>query len=116
MDIATILLGAAMVLLAWLLWHLTHNRGHLETLGIPVDKPIGLLGSGPLDFHNHLVHEIPLKKFRQFKTKTYGKYDGVVPVIMTVDPEIIKSVMVKNFDRFSDVFSKVINDHLRKFQ
>ncbi len=40
-----------------------------------------------------------MDKFNKYG-KTYGRYDGRVPTIVTKDPELIKSVMVKNFDSF----------------
>jgi hypothetical protein len=48
------------------------------------------------DHNNH--------KFNAFGTKTFARYDGVTPVIVTKDPEVIKSVLVKNFDSFSTAF------------
>ena len=50
--------------------HLTRNRGHLEALGIPMDRSWGdpLLGSGPFDLHNHLLHQVP-KVEPQFYSK-----------------------------------------------
>ncbi len=39
------------------------------------------------------------EKFKKFG-KTYGRYSGTSPVIVTKDPELIKSVLVKNFDSF----------------
>ncbi len=105
-----------------LVHHLTKNRGHLESLGIPMDRSWGdpLLGSGPFDLHNHLIHQVYLDKFRQMKTKTFGRYDGVNPVIVTVDPNILRSVLVKNFDNFNDIFffinTKKVSIHEQKQQ
>ena len=112
MELFTILLGAAVFLLLILFLHLTKNNGKLEALGIPVvRRPLGLLlGSGPMDFHNHVIHRVYQEQFCQFGNggaKTYGKYDGVVPVVVTVDPEVVRSVLVKNFENFSDTFSEV---------
>ena len=36
--------------------------------------------------------------------KTYGRYNGVQPAIVTIDPELVKSIIVKNFDSFHAVF------------
>ena len=41
-----------------------------------------------------------LNKFKKFGTKTYGCYSGPIPAIVTIDPELLKSVLVKNFDSF----------------
>lgn len=47
---------------------------------------------------------MPLTKFKKYG-KTYGRYDGVKPVIVTKDLEIMKSVLVKNFDSFHEIFT-----------
>ncbi len=109
MDLLTLALGGVVVLLAILAWHLTKNNGQLEALGIPVDRPRmgGLLGSGPVDLHNHVFHTEIQEMFRKFKTKTFGRYEGVTPCIVTMDPEILKNVLVKNFENFSDIFAPV---------
>ena len=39
------------------------------------------------------------EKFKRFG-RTYGRYDGAIPVLVTKDPELVKSVLVKNFDNF----------------
>ncbi len=100
--------GGLVAVLLLLLRHLTKNRGELEALGIPVDRPsFPLLGSGPHDLHNHVLHESTRDKFRQLGTRTYGRYDGVQPVITTMDPDVMKSVVVKEFDSFTDIFLTV---------
>ena len=30
--------------------------------------------------------------------KTYGRYNGTQPTLVTIDPELVKSIIVKNFD------------------
>ena len=77
----------------------SHFRGYIETLGIPIDPPFLIFGSAPHALHN-AGHMYFLDKFKQFGTKTYGCYVGPTPVIMTIDPELVKSVMIKNFDSF----------------
>jgi hypothetical protein len=49
-----------------------------------------------------------MQKFNKFGTKTFARYDGVTPVIVTKDPEVIKSVLVKNFDSFSTSFEMTV--------
>ena len=74
-------------------------RGYIETLGIPIDPPYLIFGSEPR--HAHLSdYQFYTRKFKEFGTKTYGKYDGVFPTIVTIDPELVKSVCSKNFDCF----------------
>ncbi len=52
-------------------------------------------------------YQVYQENFRKFGTKTYGRYDGIVPCVVTMDPDVMKSVLVKNFENFSDIFSEV---------
>ena len=95
------LLAALLAVAAVALYRfLTKNRGHLETLGIPVVEP-GMFGSPPNDFHNVVWAKHHLEMFAKYG-KTYGKYDGPRASIASIDPEVAKSVLVKNFDCFAD--------------
>ncbi len=98
----TIVLGAVVFLLTWLVQHLTRNHGCLEKLGIPVMKPRGILGSGPFDFSKQLLHETWLEKFREYGVDTWGRYTGVIPTIVTRDPEIMENILAKDFDNFGE--------------
>ena len=42
------------------------------------------------------------EKHRKFG-KTYGRYDGVKPALVTINPELVKSILVKNFDSFHGI-------------
>ena len=77
-------------------------RGYIETLGIPIDPPYLIFGSEPRHANQSDYH-FYTRKFKKFGTKTYGKYDGVFPTIVTIDPELVKSVCSKNFDCFPAV-------------
>ena len=94
-----------MVTILFLLIHLTSRRKLLESLGIPMDRS-GVPGflAWPLDYHNHFMHQVQQSKFKTLRTKTYGKYEGVRPVITTIDPKIIQSILVKNYKNFNNVF------------
>ena len=76
-----------------------HFRGYIETLGIPIDPPFLIFGSEPYKLHKQDTM-FYLNKFKKFGTKTYGCYTGPTPTIVTIDPELVKSVMIKNFDSF----------------
>jgi hypothetical protein len=49
--------------------------------------------------YNHYQHT-----FKKLGTKTFARYAGVIPVLVTKDPELVKSVLVKHFDSFSSTF------------
>ena len=101
---ALLLLVVAAFLLAMvaLAVYLTRSRGSLEKLGIPIDRPFLIFGSQP-----HAIHEVGHDywngKFARFG-KTYGRYDGVTPIITTKDPDICKNVFVKHFECFPTSF------------
>ena len=104
MPLSIMLLYFLLSLVAILYRHLTKNRGQLESLGVPMDGPNWLLGSGPFDHHERVVHDTYRQRFRAFGARTYGRYDGIHPCLVTVEPEIVKNVLVKNFANFSEVF------------
>ncbi len=101
--LTTFVLGGVVFLLTWLVQHLTKNRGELEKLGIPIDKPYGILGSGPFDWHRKVLHEVWHEKFKQFgDVDTWGRYNGVFPTVVTRDPELMENILAKNFDNFPE--------------
>ena len=82
---------------------LTSNRGVVERFGIPYVKPFLIFGSPPFLFHQFVVSEYFLKQCKKLG-RTWAYYNGQRPTIVTVDPEFIKEVTVKQFDNFSDTF------------
>lgn len=88
--------------LFYLVRHLRRNHAALDHLGIPLMPNPWYLGSGPLALHKHQVHELAEERHRKYG-KTFGRFDGVTPVINTIDPELIKSITVKNFDSFTGI-------------
>ena len=49
------------------------------------------------------------EQFKKFG-RTWARYDGVKPCIVTIDPEFIKQVTVKQFDNFVDTFDLDLED------
>ena len=77
----------------------TRHYGYLESLGIPVVAPTLCFGSGPFAYHNVLWHENPASILKG-GVMTAGKYEGSTPAIYTVDPEVLKEVLVTQFNSF----------------
>ena len=102
MALATILLGAFLVGLVVLWFHLNRTHGHLETTGLPMVKPFLCFGSPPFAVHKMRLYEWYQEKFRQLGN-TFARYNGYQPSIVTIDPEFIKEVTVKQFENFTDV-------------
>ena len=83
--------------------YLTQCRGYLEKTGIPMVKPFLCFGSSPFLLHKVKMHEWFAEMFQKLGM-TFCRYEGIAPVIYSIDPEIVKEVTVKQFDNFVDVF------------
>ena len=64
-----------------------------------------------------ILNQIYMYKWYQEKCRelgrTFARYNGVAPTIVTIDPEFIKEVTVKQFDNFADTFDwEVPDDHM----
>ena len=102
MDILSWILATILVILVALFFHLRRHRGFIEQLGLPIVKPFLCFGSPPYLYHKIFYYDWYKKKIEQLG-KTFVRYDGVYPSIVTIDPEIIKEVTTKQFDNFMDV-------------
>jgi cytochrome P450 family 6 len=110
MAFLEIFLGVVVLCVALILRYLLRFRGYLETLGIPLVKPILFFGSPPFVPHKLMMHEHS-QEMHQKLGKTWAKYEGSEPTIVTIDPDLIKAIMVKHFDSFSDIINWEYADH-----
>ena len=74
----------------------------LFSLGIPIMNHSYLLGSYDFDIHNKNYHKEQVEWVKKYGM-TFGIYEGIQPTIATIDPEIIKTVTVKEFESFTDI-------------
>lgn len=98
--IVELLIGLVVGLVVFLYRRYTKLYGCLEASGIPVKPPTLCFGSGPWLIHKYDMHLLDQALQKHFGTLTYGLYEGPQPVIHTIDPEIIKEVFIKQFDKF----------------
>ncbi|CAG7733515.1 unnamed protein product, partial [Allacma fusca] len=91
----TVILSIAVVILYYR-W----NYGTLEKLGIPVVKTHFLYGSQS-DFNKICSHDRDMEWFEKHG-EIYGVYNGRQPQIHIVDPEIVRQIFVKDFDKFAN--------------
>jgi cytochrome P450 family 6 len=102
MAVLEIFVAVCVICIALVLRYMLKNRGYLETLGIPIVKPVLIFGSPPFAPHKMVIHEYNQEMHKKLG-KTWARYEGREAVIVTIDPELIKSIMVKNFDSFSEI-------------
>ena len=107
MAILTYILSCFLGPLVALYFYLRRYHGYLETTGLPVIPAFLCFGSPPYAFHRIHYHQWFAEKFRQLG-RTFARYQGVTPAIITIDPEFIKEVVVKQFDNFTDVITNEI--------
>lgn len=89
-----IFVGLSIGLILAILGYVSKHYGTLEAMGIPVVKPFLIFGSPPFLFHKIQVHEHNLQMHRKLG-KTFGRYSGRTPFVFTIDPELIKEILVR---------------------
>eukprot|EP00088_Acartia_fossae_P013203 TRINITY_DN1687_c0_g1_i12.p1 TRINITY_DN1687_c0_g1~~TRINITY_DN1687_c0_g1_i12.p1 ORF type:complete len:486 (-),score=141.78 TRINITY_DN1687_c0_g1_i12:488-1945(-) len=95
----TILLGAIVVILAFIVFFLTRHYGKLENCGFPVIKPFLFFGSGPFNYHETNLVQIDMERSEKYG-KIFGAYILSSPWVFVADPEIIKQMTIKDFEHF----------------
>ena len=104
MAVLTFILAFLLIGVVSLYFYMRRHHGYLETTGLPVVPAFMCFGSPPYAFHRIHYHEWFTEKFRQLG-RTFARYQGVTPAIITIDPEFIKEITVKQFDNFSHVIT-----------
>jgi len=91
--ILEILIAAFVGLIEATLTYILKYHGTIESMGIPMVKPFLIFGSPPFLMHKLKIHDHNLQMHRKLG-KTYGKYVGRSPFVFTIDPDLIKEILV----------------------
>ena len=102
MDWLSWILTIVLILVVFLYFHFRRFRGCIEETGLPLVPPFLCFGSEPRLYNKTIYHEWYLEKHRELG-HSFTRYEGVTPIISTIDPEFIREVTVKQFDNFTDV-------------
>ncbi|XP_054157216.1 cytochrome P450 3A56-like [Oppia nitens] len=94
------LLIAIFTTLPLIYWYLTKNYNHWKKFGINGPKPVLLLGN-LMDRILYPMAKIDVDYVNKYGT-IYGLYNGTDPVLHVAEPEVIKQILVKDFNRFTD--------------
>ncbi len=93
MEFCTLLIGVIGLLLLLVFLKFAKLNAYLQSLGVPVDRGTPLLKQNFL----FLDHDVKcLQKFGH----VWARCDGVTPVLMVAEPELVKEITVKKFDKF----------------
>ena len=92
-----------LVLLAILVyWHYVVNFTYLKDIGLRGPTPLPLVGN----FLNFFLYARNLHERQREDQRAYGRIYGLyllkTPTIVVSDPEILKVVLVKEFEKFHD--------------
>jgi len=90
---------AVVTLVILLIRYLRRHYGILEQCGIPVIAPYFIGGSGPFKWHTTSFMDLDHQRVKKYG-KIYGSYLVTKPVITVADPEFIRLITTKEFDKF----------------
>ncbi|XP_033230250.1 cytochrome P450 9e2-like [Belonocnema kinseyi] len=101
MDLLTIILT---VLASGLAYYFCKKKNIFDRLDIPYDPPKPIFGSMfPCVLKNMNIFQLAQKLYNDHsEAKYFGMYEFGTPLIVIRDPEIIKSITIKNVDLFLD--------------
>ena len=101
MDIWTAILT---IFIIGLFFYLFKRKNLFEQLEIPHESPMPILGNmGPCLIGKTNVNELLNNLYKKHgEAKYFGLYDFQTPIVVLRDPEIIKSITIKNFENFPD--------------
>ncbi|KAK9501326.1 hypothetical protein O3M35_012062 [Rhynocoris fuscipes] len=104
MEILTLTLVGLLSVILFLYWFFTKNYNHWESHGVYSKKPTIFFGSiKDRALMKISIHEYFRDFYMEMKGKPYvGIYEGTRPVLVILDPELIKLILVKQFDHFMD--------------
>ncbi|XP_063709180.1 probable cytochrome P450 28a5 [Culicoides brevitarsis] len=98
-----VILALFVVFGSLLYYYLTHNYDYWKNRGITGPEPKLFVGTLPSTYNKkvHLFYEID-EIYRKYKGKqsVVGIYRGIVPELLILDPELIKSCMTTNYKYF----------------
>nr|AVL92875.1 CYP450 [Locusta migratoria] len=98
--VVSLVVGA--LLAAWQWWR--HYSTRFARLGLPYEPPVPLLGNlMGAALGSRSQHDIVVDLYNKFKPHPYGgAYLFAASLVMIRDPEIIRTVTIKDFDYFTD--------------
>ncbi|RLU15243.1 hypothetical protein DMN91_012237 [Ooceraea biroi] len=104
MEYWTIPLAIAIVILSIYYFFNFWNSNFFKKHGVMHVPPVPIFGNtAPIMFRRKAFPDYMVTLYNKFAdAKYFGFYDMATPILMLRDPEIIKSILLKNFESFHD--------------
>lgn len=104
MSLTIILLTIVVILLTYLLFHINRKLSYWHSQQIPHRKPHFILGNFQGFQKTHSLAEIIRQHYNEFKES--GPFSGFYfihrPAALISDSAILKNILIKDFQNFSD--------------
>ncbi len=94
-------LTSLVVFVTYTYWHYITKFTVLQKQGFKGPTPWPIIGNSFDILRGKPLHDIFLRMTRKYG-EVYGFYFLGIPCIMVSDPDILKAVLVKDFDKFHD--------------
>ncbi|KAH0540554.1 cytochrome P450 6k1-like [Cotesia glomerata] len=101
-GVQEILIITAGIILAIYYWS-TAKHNHWKRLGVPGPAPTPLVGNmGPFFLGKKAMAERQEEMYKEWKNEPFfGFFNSRMPVLMITDPDLIRQVLIKDFQAFS---------------
>lgn len=92
--------GVCLIIVSYLFKSYINKRNYFKKQNLPGPAPWPMLGNFIGTIRNGLVQndKIVMEKYG----KTIGYFEGSIPVVMTIDPKLIKTICIKDFGSFTN--------------
>ncbi|XP_073817821.1 probable cytochrome P450 9f2 [Musca autumnalis] len=86
---------------AYFYYWATKNNDYFKKRNMEYEKPIFLFGNGlDIILRRKTTFEVLCEMHKRHKGRVYGAFDNRQPLLMIRDSELIKQIMIKDFDHF----------------
>ncbi|GIX78376.1 cytochrome P450 3A12 [Caerostris extrusa] len=91
-------------------WYSTRNFDYWKKRNVPYVKPYPLMGTLAESFFN-VFHEVENKRYKELG-RIYGHFEGTNPVLSVAEPDLLRSIFVKDFTHFANRRSLATGDEI----
>ncbi|KAI4501164.1 hypothetical protein M0802_003537 [Mischocyttarus mexicanus] len=101
MEAWVMILTLVIVILS-IYYYVIYNYSYFKRIGLPYLEPWPLLGNlGPAILRRKTLADISINAYNvNLEAKYIGFFDTINPILMIRDPELIKTITLKQFDHF----------------